>query len=79
MKLIERVRDIVASTLSFDFDNVEENSDFMTDLFADDLDKVEIDMAIEDAFGVEIDDDVSQRLRTPASVTTWLKSQGVKD
>jgi acyl carrier protein len=55
--ILERVIDIVAEELAVDRDEVTEDSSFIEDLGADSLDVVELVMAFEEEFDVEIPDE----------------------
>ena len=58
----ERVKNIVVEHLGVDADKVVEGASFIDDLGADSLDTVELVMAFEEEFGVEIPDDASAAL-----------------
>ncbi|MBN9542386.1 MAG: acyl carrier protein [Alphaproteobacteria bacterium] len=58
----ERVRKIVAEHLGVEESKVTENASFTDDLGADSLDLVELVMAFEDEFKVEIPDEVSEKI-----------------
>lgn len=58
----ERVRKIVAEHLGVEESKVMDNSSFTDDLGADSLDLVELVMAFEDEFKVEIPDEVSEKI-----------------
>ena len=56
----ERVKKIVVEHLGVDADKVVDNANFIDDLGADSLDTVELVMAFEEEFGVEIPDDAAE-------------------
>ena len=58
----ERVKKIVVEHLGVDADKVVENANFIDDLGADSLDTVELVMAFEEEFGVEIPDDQAETI-----------------
>jgi len=60
----ERVKKIVAEHLGAEADKVTEDASFIDDLGADSLDIVELVMAFEDEFGVEIPDDAAEKIST---------------
>jgi acyl carrier protein len=59
--VIERVKKIVVERLEVDAEKVNEKASFIDDLGADSLDLVELVMAFEEEFGIEIPDDVQNR------------------
>ncbi|MFZ4686330.1 MAG: acyl carrier protein, partial [Hyphomonadaceae bacterium] len=62
--VIERVKKIVVERLEVDADKVNEKASFIDDLGADSLDLVELVMAFEEEFGIEIPDDVQEQIGT---------------
>ncbi|MCZ2328557.1 acyl carrier protein [Bartonella sp. F02] len=60
----ERVKKIIVEHLGVDADKVVGNASFIDDLGADSLDTVELVMAFEEEFGVEIPDDVAETIVT---------------
>ena len=58
----ERVKKIVVEHLGVEADKVVENANFIDDLGADSLDTVELVMAFEEEFGVEIPDDQAETI-----------------
>lgn len=60
----ERVKKIVVEHLGVDADKVTEEASFMNDLDADSLDTVELVMAFEEEFGIEIPDDAAEKILT---------------
>ena len=64
MTTFEKVRDITVEQLSVDSDEVKMESTFIDDLGADSLDIVELIMAFEEEFNVEIPDEIAEKIRT---------------
>ncbi len=60
----DKVKEIIARELSVDIDQVTPDASFMDDLGADSLDTVELVMAFEESFGVEIPDEDAEKMRT---------------
>lgn len=62
--IFERVQDIVVQQLGVDKNKVTLNADFANDLGADSLDTVELVMAIEEEFSIEIPDEDAEKIAT---------------
>ncbi len=62
--LDQRIIEIIAEQLSMDVDEVQADSTFIEDLGADSLDIVELIMAIEEEFEVEVPDEDAEKLLT---------------
>ena len=62
--IADRVKEIVIDHLNVDEDKVTENASFIDDLGADSLDTVELVMAFEEVFGIEIPDDAAETIQT---------------
>lgn len=71
--IADRVRKIVVEHLGVDADKVTESASFIDDLGADSLDTVELVMAFEDEFGVEIPDDAAEKILTVADAINFIK------
>ena len=69
----ERVKKIVVEHLGVDADKVKAEASFIDDLGADSLDTVELVMAFEEEFGVEIPDDEAEKIRTVGNAIAYLK------
>ncbi|TDO87843.1 acyl carrier protein [Halanaerobium saccharolyticum] len=70
--ILDRVIDIVAEELAVDRDEVTEDSSFIEDLGADSLDVVELVMAFEEEFDVEIPDEDAENIRTVEDAVSYL-------
>jgi acyl carrier protein len=72
----QRVIKIVAEQLGLATSEVKPTSHLQDDLGADSLDSVELVMAIEDEFALEIDDDTAEKLSTVQSIIDHLAARG---
>lgn len=63
-EILERVKKIVVEQLEVDADDVKPESSFTNDLGADSLDTVELVMALEEEFEIEIPDEAAQQIDT---------------
>jgi acyl carrier protein len=72
----ERVKKIVVEHPNVDADKVTEGASFIEDLGADSLDTVELVMAFEEEFGIEIPDDAAESIVTVGDAVKYIdKSQ----
>ena len=69
---LERVRKIVIDHLDADPDKVTEKAAFIDDLGADSLDNVELVMAFEEEFDVEIPDDAAEHIQTVGDAVKFI-------
>ena len=69
----ERVKKIVVEHLGVEEDKVTETATFIDDLGADSLDTVELVMAFEEEFGVEIPDDAAEKISTVGDATKFIE------
>jgi acyl carrier protein len=69
----ERVKKIVVEHLGVDETKVTEEASFVDDLGADSLDTVELVMAFEEEFGVEIPDDAAEKIVTVKDAIGYIK------
>jgi acyl carrier protein len=70
----ERVRKLVIEHLNVEADKVKDSAHFMDDFGADSLDIVELIMAFEVEFGIEITDDDAQEIRTVGDAVKFLEA-----
>ena len=68
----ERVKKIVVEHLGVEADKVTENASFIDDLGADSLDTVELVMAFEKEFDIDIPDEEAEKLRTVGDAMSYL-------
>ena len=71
-KTFETVRDIVVEQLGVEADEVSIDSTFIDDLGADSLDIVELIMAFEEEFNIEIPDEAAEKIKTVQDVVTYI-------
>ena len=71
----EKVKKIVVENLGVEEAKVTEDASFIDDLGADSLDTVELVMAFEEAFGVEIPDDAAEKITTVKDAIAYIDSQ----
>ena len=70
----DRVKKIVVEHLGVEADKVTEDASFIDDLGADSLYIVELVMAIEEEFGVEIPDDAAEKITTVKDAINYIDS-----
>jgi len=71
----ERVKKIVIEHLNVEAEKVTENASFIDDLGADSLDTVELVMAFEEEFNVEIPDDAAESIVTVGDAVKFIKEK----
>ena len=72
-EIAERVKKIVVENLGVEADNVSEAASFIDDLGADSLDTVELVMAFDEEFGIEIPDDAAETILTVADAVKFIE------
>jgi len=70
----ERVKKIVVEHLGVEAAQVKEDAKFIDDLGADSLDTVELVMAFEEEFGIEIPDDAAEKIQTVGDAISFINS-----
>ncbi len=73
--IAERVKKIVVEHLGVDAAKVTENASFIDDLGADSLDTVELVMAFEEEFSVEIPDDAAEKIVTVKDAIDFISAK----
>ena len=78
MSVLEKVKKIVVENLGVDPEKVTEKASFIEDLGADSLDTVELVMALEEEFGVEIPDEEAEKILTVGDAIKYIEAHSDK-
>jgi acyl carrier protein len=73
--IAERVRKHVVAHLGVDESKVTEGAKFVEDLAADSLEVVELLMAVEEEFNIEVPDDAAEKIRTIGDLVAFIESK----
>ncbi len=80
LNIEDRVKKIISEQLGIKLDEVKNNKSFVDDLGADSLDTVELVMALEEEFNIEIPDEDAEKIITVQSAIDYITtSQNKKD
>ncbi len=74
METLDRIKQIIADQLGIDEDQVVPEASFIDDLGADSLDIVELIMAFEEEFDMEIPDEDAEKIKTVQDVLDYIKN-----
>jgi acyl carrier protein len=74
MAIFDDVKEVVVEQLNVNPDEVTESSDFVEDLGADSLDVVELVMALEEKFEVEIPDEAAEGIKSVKDVVAYIEN-----
>ena len=74
MALLDEVKEVVIEQLDCDPAEVKEDSKFIEDLGADSLDVVELVMALEEKFDIEIPDEDAEKILTVADAIKYIEN-----
>ena len=74
MSVEEKVKQIIVEELGVDEPEVTPNARFIEDLGADSLDTVELVMAFEEAFGIEIPDEDAEKIQKVKDAVSYIES-----
>lgn len=72
MESMNKIKKIIVDQLGVDESKITENSSFVDDLGADSLDIVELIMAFEEEFDLEIPDEDAEKIKTVGDVVNYL-------
>ena len=73
MAVADKVKSIIVEQLGVDEEEVTPDASFVDDLGADSLDTVELVMAFEEEFGIDIPDEDAEQMRTVGDAVSYLK------
>ena len=71
----EKVKSIIVEHLGVNESEVTDGAAFVDDLGADSLDTIELVMAFEEAFGIEIPDEAAEKIKTVKDAVNYVDSQ----
>ena len=71
--IFEKIKDIIIDQLQVEESDVNMDTNLMKDLSADSLDAVEIIMAIEDEYGIEIPDEEAEKIQTVGDLVRYVE------
>ncbi len=75
MALLDDIKEVVVEQLSVSPEEVKEDAKFVEDLGADSLDVVELVMALEEKFDIEIPDDEAEKIQTVKDVVDYIENK----
>jgi acyl carrier protein len=78
-EIAEKVKEIIVEQLSVEADKVVSEASFINDLGADSLDTVELVMAFEEKFGLEISDDDAEKIISVQDAIKYIKERKVAE
>ena len=74
----ERVKNIIVEQLGVEADQVKPEAQFVNDLGADSLDTVELIMALEEEFDIEIPDEKAEKIKTVGEAVSYIEENAKK-
>ncbi len=77
--MLEKVKEIIASSLGIDESEITEDSSFKDDLGADSLDLFEMVMTMEDEYGIEIPTEDLEKMETVGDVVNYIQAHQQED
>lgn len=75
MSVDEKVKDIISEQLGVKKEEIKPESSFIDDLGADSLDTVEVVMALEEEFGIEIPDEDAEKITTVGQSVKYIEDK----
>ncbi len=78
MAVVDKVKSIIAEQLGVKVEEVTDSASFIDDLGADSLDTVELVMALEEEFGIEIPDEDAEKMKTVGDAIKYIEEKAAK-
>ena len=78
MAVAEKIKSIIAEQLGVKAEEVTDQASFIDDLGADSLDTVELVMALEEEFGIEIPDEDAEKMTTVGEAIKYIEDKAAK-
>ena len=75
MSVAEKVKDIISEQLGVKKEEIKPESSFIDDLGADSLDTVEVVMALDEEFGIEIPDEDAEKITTVGEAVKYIEDK----
>lgn len=73
--MLDKIKEILADNLGVEESEINLNSNLIEDLGADSLDIVELSMAVEDEFGVKIEDEDFEKINTVEDIIKYIEKE----
>ena len=77
-EVVQKVRSIIAEQLGVKIEEVTDTASFVDDLGADSLDTVELVMALEEEFGIEIPDEEAEKMTSVGEAIRYVEGKAAK-
>jgi len=76
--MLEKIADMIREQLHLpETTNITENTDFKEDLRADSIELLELTMAVEEEYGIKLEDEDLEKIHTVGDVMDFIREQGV--
>lgn len=72
--VFDRIKAILAEQLDIDENNITEDSLLVDDLGADSLDAIDIVMSVEDEFGIEVPDEIIEKIESVSDIISFVEN-----
>jgi acyl carrier protein len=76
LEIPAKIKEVIVEQLGVDAERVRPEASFIDDLGADSLDIVELVMAMEEEFDIEIPDEEAEKLKSVSDVVSYLQTKG---